>query len=178
MILTKPPADQYTDLYRPYIDLVANDEDLLTLLKDQQQEIIQCFEALAAADKADYRYAPGKWSVKELLMHMVDAERYMSFKSFVTMRGDKETLLHHLNREVYLENAVVAQKTIPSILEEFTAVRQATIALFRSIPEEKEGLVASHANPNHAISAAALGYAIAGHAAHHLKIVRDRYIIK
>ena len=175
MIPTKPPADQYTDLYRSYIDLVANDVDLLTLLKNQQQEIIQCFEQLAA-DKADYRYAPGKWSVKELLMHMVDAERYMSFKSFVTMRGDKETLLYHMNREVYLENAVVAQKTISSILQEFTAVRQATIVLLRSIPEGKEGLVASHANPNHAISAAALGYAIAGHAAHHEKILRERYI--
>jgi uncharacterized damage-inducible protein DinB len=175
MIPSKPPADQYTDLYRSYIDLVAGDVDLLTILDRQHKEILQCFSALPA-DKADYRYAPGKWSVKELLMHMVDAERYMSFKSFVTMRGDKETVLHHMNREVYLENAVVAQKTISSILQEFTAVRQATIALFRSIPEGKEGLVANHANPRHAISAAALGYAIAGHAAHHEKVLRERYI--
>ncbi|MBM7650847.1 DinB family protein [Neobacillus cucumis] len=171
-MILRPEANEFPEYYVPYVKLVP-EGDLLEILKDNFEKTTALFEGLSE-EKGLYRYATGKWSIKEVLGHMADTERIMSYRLLRVGRGDK-TPLAGFNENDYIAESNFDGLPIKKLLEDFTAVRNATITLINNLPEnawEKIGF----AN-NTEITTRAIAYIIAGHALHHLKIINERYLV-
>jgi uncharacterized damage-inducible protein DinB len=123
-------------------------------------------------EQAAHRYAEGKWSLKQLLGHVTDTERIMAYRLLCISRGD-QTPLPGFDENTYVRGAAFDSHVLSDLLAEFTAVRRATMALVRGLSPEQLQRVGT-ANGG-GVSAAGLVYLIAGHARHHLNIVRERY---
>jgi hypothetical protein len=126
-----------------------------------------------APDQADYRYAPEKWSLKEVIGHITDTERIMSYRALCIARGDR-TALPGFNEESYVAHAEFGRFALADLLEEFKLVRQNTIAVLSRLTDEAWRRVGI-AN-KHEISTRALGYIMAGHLFHHRAIIQERYL--
>jgi uncharacterized damage-inducible protein DinB len=170
-MLPRPLASEYPEYYQPYVSLVPED-NLLTLLKGNLVKTIELFESLSEEDGL-FRYAENKWSIKEVLGHMADTERIMSYRLLRVGRGD-QTALAGFNENDYVQSSQINKLPIKSILEDFIATRKATLTLFQNMPEESWANI-GFAN-NTEVTARAIGYIIAGHALHHFNIIRDRYL--
>jgi hypothetical protein len=166
----RPQAGEYNPYYDRYISLVSSD-DLVGLLNQQEPQTVALFKSAAA--KADFRYAPGKWSVKEMLGHINDTERIMSYRALRVARGDK-TPLAGFEQDDYIRDGNFGQRTLDDLLDEFVAVRQATLSLFRHVDSEA-GARRGIAN-GHEISPRALAYIIAGHELHHRNVLKEKYL--
>jgi uncharacterized damage-inducible protein DinB len=121
---------------------------------------------------AGHRYAPGKWSVREVLGHLCDAERIFAYRLLRIARGDK-TPLEGFDENVYVPAGAFDNRTLADLREEWTATREATVALVRGLPADAWTRRGS-ANGT-SVTAAALAYIILGHVEHHLGVLRDRY---
>jgi hypothetical protein len=166
----RPQAGEYNPYYDRYISLVPS-SDVVGLLQSQAPETVTLFQSASA--KADFRYAPGKWSVKEMLGHINDTERIMTYRALRVARGDK-TPLAGFEQDDYIRDGNFAQRTLPDLLDEFLAVRQASMALFRHVDSETS---TRHGVANgDTISVRALAYIIAGHELHHRKVLREKYL--
>lgn len=172
MSLKKPESDEYASYYAGYIQDLP-DENIVSYLESQVQEFESVLKDLPA-EKASFRYAPGKWSVKEVLGHINDTERIMSYRLLRIARGDT-TELAGFEENDYVRNAGSEQLTVTELLNEFIAVRSATVALVKPLTHEAWLRVGS-ANKTR-VSARAVLYIIAGHAAHHIKLIRERYLL-
>jgi hypothetical protein len=125
-------------------------------------------------EKLDYKYAPGKWTIKELLMHLIDTERVFAYRALVAARGDTSTPHYRMDEELYASNVDVSQRTLESLILEFQAVRSATEKLFENITDAQSK---SRCNVvTHPMTARAIGYFMIGHVRHHLKIIEERYL--
>ncbi|GGF76504.1 hypothetical protein GCM10010912_21990 [Paenibacillus albidus] len=142
------------------------------LLEQQSQQVLAMFGGLSE-EKGDYRYAPGKWSIKEVLGHLIDTERIMSYRLLRIARGDK-TPLAGFEEGDYVAAAGFGRFTLQELLGQYKAVRESTLALVASLPEEVSTL-AGTANGN-PISARAQAAILIGHELHHLNIIRERYL--
>jgi hypothetical protein len=171
-MLQRPLASEYPEYYKPYVDLVPEGE-LLTLLKENLVKTIELFESLSEAS-GHFRYAEDKWSIKEVLGHMADTERIMSYRLLRVGRGD-QTALAGFNENEYVEGSQINKLPIKRILEDFIAIRKATLTLFQNMPEEAWANIGFANNTD--VTARAIGYIIAGHALHHFKIINDRYLL-
>jgi hypothetical protein len=171
-MLQRPLASEYPEYYKPYVDLVPEGE-LLTLLKENLVKTIELFESLSEAS-GHFRYAEDKWSIKEVLGHMADTERIMSYRLLRIGRGD-QTALAGFNENEYVEGSQINKLPIKKILEDFIAIRKATLTLFQNMPEEAWANIGFANNTD--VTARAIGYIIAGHALHHFKIINDRYLL-
>jgi len=149
----RPQAGEYDPYYDRYISLVESD-DIIGLLEKQAPETATLFKSASA--KADFRYAPGKWSVKEMLGHVNDTERIMTYRALRVARGDKTPI------EGFEQ-------------DEFADIRIATVSFFRHLDAEA-GLRRGVANKNE-ISARALAYIIAGHELHHRRVLKEKYLL-
>ncbi|GIP20407.1 DinB family protein [Paenibacillus sp. J22TS3] len=169
MSLQKPLPQEYASYYEPYIQALP-EGDILAYLASQTEE----FEALKNLDdqKGNYRYAPEKWSVKELLGHVNDSERIMSYRLLRIARGDK-TPLSGFEENDYVLHAGSERLAVDELVNEFAVVRASTLALARQL-DDAAWLRTGVANGFPA-SARAVLYTIAGHTAHHLRILRERY---
>ena len=170
-MVQRPIASEFPEYYVPYVNLVP-EGDLLETLKEHLENTTALFESLSE-ENALQSYAPGKWSIKEVLGHMADTERIMSYRLLRIGRGD-QTPLAGFNENDYIAESNFNELSNKQLLEDFTAVRKATITLINNMPEQawkKTGF----AN-NTPITTRALGYIIAGHALHHLKIINERYL--
>ncbi|MED4752030.1 DinB family protein [Brevibacillus choshinensis] len=166
----RPTKDEYSAYYGTYIDLVPAG-DLLQSLSLQMEETTKKFSALTEEQEA-HRYAPDKWSVKEVLGHIIDTERIMSYRLLRFARGD-ETPLTGYEDEAYVTAGSFDSRRLSDLVEEYKAVRGATLALIKGVPTDawtRKGM----AN-NSECSARALAYIIAGHELHHGKILEERY---
>ena len=175
MIISKPTDKEFNDFFRVYIDLVPTD-DLLLALRESNNDLIKLFKSIPQEIEV-FRYDTNKWSIKEVLMHIIDFERYFAFKAFVSLRNDHETILHHPKREHYLFNAGTEKRNLSDLIPEFISVRSATISLFEHVSIPQLPHIVSHANASHAISACALGFALVGHCLHHMEIIKERYVV-
>lgn len=172
-MIYKPARTEYTDAYQSYIDLVPSG-DLCAILRSQGVRLREVFDTYHPTF-CDYQYAPGKWTIRQVLMHLLNSERIMQFKAFVTLRNDSTTVLYHPDREWYLGHSNLENRTIADILAEFDVVRSATVLLFEKATPEQLNFIGQHALPVHALSARAIGFAMAGHVLHHLQVVVERY---
>ena len=167
----RPEPAEYDPYYGRYISLVDSD-DIVATLEKQVRDTKALLNPLSS-QQGDYRYAPGKWSVKEVLGHMNDTERIMSYRAMRIARGDK-TPIEGFEQDDYVATGRFDRRTIQDLLEEFDAIRQATIHLLRHFDVEAgERRGTASQKP---VSARALAYIIAGHELHHRRVLQEKYL--
>ena len=168
---TKPAPTEHAPEFSNYVELVA-DGDIIETLEQEIENSLSLLRTIPQ-DKANFRYAPEKWSVKELLGHLIDSERIFSYRALRFARND-QTPLPGYEQNDYVRNADFDGRSLADMAEEFSTVRRATIQLFRPL-NETEWLRRGKANEND-ISVRALAYIIAGHELHHMEVLRTRYL--
>ncbi|MBD1397838.1 DinB family protein [Pontibacter sp. JH31] len=171
-IITAPQASEYDEFFNSYIGN-ANTDDLLTALAASEEYIVNLMLSLKE-QQLKHRYQPGKWSIKEILMHLADTERIFAYRALCFARNDK-TELPGFDENAYAEESKSDARPITSILAEYAAARQATIELFKGF--EDEMLDRKGTASGRSVSVRALGFAILGHEIHHLNIIKQRYLI-
>jgi len=169
LLIARPRPDEFAPYYGRYIDLVP--DDLLRALRENGEETRRMLTSMPAA-KADFRYAPGKWSVKEVVGHLTDAERVFAYRALRFARND-ETPLPGFDENRFVEESGFSGRPIAGLLEEFRAVRAASLAFFENLDESAWNR-AGIAN-DVKMSVRAIAFAVAGHELHHRNILRDRY---
>ena len=170
MIKSRPAQGDYASYAEQYILLVTGD-DILDSLNTQLKQTATLFSGRSERD-GNFRYAPDKWTVKEVLGHVADAERIFAYRALRFARGD-QTPLAGFEQDDYIRGARFKERNLADIVQEYANVRQASLALFRSLAEEA-WLRRGVANDN-PVTVLALAYLIAGHELHHRKILEERY---
>lgn len=168
----KPANEEYPAYYGTYINLVP-EGCLNDILLKQLDETIALLSDITETQE-NYRYALGKWTLKEVIGHITDTERIMSYRLLRIARGDKTPLAGY-DDEQYVKEAMFTSRSLPDLLEDFIAVRRSTLTLVSGLSEEdwsRKGV----ANDSE-ISVSALAYIIAGHELHHVKIIKEKYLI-
>jgi hypothetical protein len=169
--MTKPDLASVPPFYQRYVDFVK-DMDVLDALKFSNKETLLMVQGIAEA-KGEYRYAPGKWTIKELLCHMMDAERIFAYRALRFARKD-QTPLSGFEENDYAPEANAHSRSIVVLAGEMERLRQVSIDLYHSFTPEMLNRTGT-ANQT-ALSVLSLGYIIAGHESHHRKILRERYL--
>jgi hypothetical protein len=170
MTKARPAPGDYAPYSEQYVLLVTGD-DILDTLKSQLKQTATLFSGRSERD-GNFRYAPDKWTVKEALGHVADAERIFAYRAMRFARGD-QTPLSGFEQDDYVRGARFGARKLADVVEEYADVRQASLALFRSLDEaawQRRGV----AN-NNPVTVLALAYLIAGHELHHRKILEERY---
>ncbi|GGD38361.1 DinB family protein [Muriicola marianensis] len=164
-------SSDYNPYYKAYIEALG-EVDLMKTLKKQVENYPQ-FLGSIPEDKLNYSYAEGKWTVAEVLVHVLDSERVFQYRALRFARKD-ETPLPGFDQDLYVPASGANHRSIESIIEEYKAIRRSTIALYESFEEGvlKRRGVAS----NSTMSVGALGFIICGHQKHHRNIIRERYL--
>lgn len=162
----------YAAHFYPYIKLVEN-EDLKTVLKAQMQETEAFFKSIPE-EKYLYKYAPDKWSIKEVIQHIIDTERVFAYRALAFSRKDVHTL-PSMDENSYAIHSNADNRKFLDLIDEFLAVRQSTIFLFNSFSPAQLSEVGKASD--YEMSVKAMGFTIAGHAAHHINILKERYLV-
>jgi hypothetical protein len=170
LAITRPIRDEFFEYYGKYIDLVPGD-DALPALRDQIVETSRLLKPLDET-RALQRYAPGKWSVKEVIGHLSDAERVFGYRALRIGRGDA-TPLSGFDENAYVAAGGFEARPLADMLQEYQAVRAASLALFRGM--DGEALLSRGTANGKEISVRALAWIIAGHELHHRRLLIDRY---
>jgi uncharacterized damage-inducible protein DinB len=170
--MKKPQEGEYNPYLQRYIDLIP-EGNIAELYKQHTSDTLHFFESVPA-EKHDYRYGADKWTVKEVLMHMLDTERVMSYRAFVAGRKDAQTNLYYMDENAYAANVDVSNRTMDDLLEEFGFIRGATTKFIVNLTEEQSTFKAK--NMDHLLSARAMAYVMLGHMQHHLNVIKERYL--
>jgi hypothetical protein len=168
--MKRPEAGEFAEYYGKYITRVPG-TDVLGILASERLHMSRLLTGRSERD-GNFRYAPGKWTIKEVLGHVTDAERIFTYRALRIARGD-ETPLSSFEQDDYVKNGGFAARTLADLAEEFDAARSASISLFRSFDEAAWGRrgVASQ-KP---VTVRALGFITAGHQIHHRMILEESY---
>ena len=170
LAIARPAPDEYLEYYQKYINLVPG-EDGLPALRGQIGETSRLLRSLDET-KAMHRYAPGKWSVKEVVGHLADGERVFAYRALRIGRGD-QTPLAGFDENTYVPAGRFDTRSLSDILHEYELVRASSLALFGSMDEE--ALVRRGVANGDTISVRALAWIIAGHELHHRRLLIERY---
>lgn len=166
-----PSDDEYFAYYSGYISLVTGGDLLQTLhLRFKEAE---SFYASVDAEKSLFRYAEGKWSIREVLGHIIDTERIMSYRALSFARGDANAL-PGMDQDEFMQHSNFDERDWNGMIDEFTSLRRANILMFENLPDDawdRRGVASDHE-----ISVRALGYIVAGHEIHHSTVVAERYL--
>lgn len=162
---------EYAPFYSQYIKALG-EVDLIEVLEESLKDLRTTLENLSE-EKLTYSYAEGKWTIKELVQHIIDAERVLSYRALRFSRNDT-TNLPGFNEDWYVANSNGNERSFKDILDEFFHVRNSTILLFKSFKPEM--FLISGIASNSEMTVRALGFIIAGHQIHHLKIIKEKYI--
>ena len=167
----RPQKNEAAAYFWKYIDMVEGD-DPVAALERQLPEAVSLFARILES-RSEYRYAPGKWSIRQALNHVTDTERMFAFRALWFGRG-LPGALESFDQDISEANAGADRVRWVAHVEEFRQVRLATISLFRNMPEEaweRTGIASGDE-----VSVRALAFICAGHTAHHLAILRERYL--
>ncbi len=170
--IPKPRPGEYPAYAEMYMKWLPHDGQLLNQLEENFNTIKNLVLSLPE-EKLYYRYAENKWTIKEILVHIIDDERIYAYRALCFARNDK-TSLPGFEQDDYARYSRANERELANILEEYEAVRRATITLFNGLPDEAM-MRKGTANDNEA-TVRALAYHIAGHELHHLNIIRERYL--
>lgn len=170
-MLSRPKADEYAEFYGSYVARVP-DGDVRDHLRTQLHETIALLSGVPDA-KAEQAYGAGKWTLKEVLLHMSDAERVFNYRLLRIARGDA-TPLSAFDENAWVPHSCANRRSMTSLVLEFAAIRASTLQLMDSLTDEawaRRGTASGHA-----VSARALAYICCGHERHHVVIIRERYL--
>lgn len=167
--MNPPQTQEFPVAYNNYISLVEG--DVIELLEKQISDFSNFLNNIA--DKGNYAYAPGKWTVKELVGHIIDTERIMVYRLTCFARNEK-VQIPGFEEDEYVANAHFNDRSIFSLAEEFTQLRKANMFLIKSLNEKDLNRV-GNANGNN-MSVRALVYVLAGHIIHHTNVIKERYL--
>jgi len=170
--MNRPLPSEYPTHYQPYINLVQNG-NFLSLLTLNKTDLSAFFKRIPK-EKHNYKYEENKWSIKQVLMHIIDIERVFSYRALACARGDK-TSLPFMDENHYAQNADLSKRSLKSLIREFEIVRESSFALLENISEEQSKFIGTIGG-EYPISARALGYLMIGHALHHIKVINERYL--
>ncbi|MBA3554882.1 MAG: DinB family protein [Gemmatimonadales bacterium] len=170
--LTRPAADEYSTFVADYVGRIMDGEDILEVLAEQLDEVRGRLGRIDEA-RGEFRYAAGKWSIKEIVGHLSDAERIFAYRALRIARGDA-TPLPGFDENAYAPEVRADERTLADLTAEWSDVRRATLALFDHLPErawERRGIASDKP-----VSVRALAYVVAGHVRHHLQVLEERYL--
>ena len=171
LAMNRPDKSEYDPYYERYVSLVE-DGDIIDKLASQPTELQDLLTALPE-EKGSYAYAEGKWSIKELLGHLIDGERMFAYRMFRISRGD-QTPIEGFEQDGYIENAHSNHRSFADLLDEFSLLRRANMIFFSNLDDDAWGRIGTANNVK--ISVRALTYIMAGHIEHHLGILKERYL--
>jgi uncharacterized damage-inducible protein DinB len=164
--------EEFAGHFATYINQVSSEYTLVEELEISIHRLIKFVQNIPL-DKFDYRYAEGKWTIKDIIQHLIDAERVFAYRALRFARNDK-TELPGFEENDYVHYANANQRSIQDLLSELAVVRQATLSLFKSF--SKEDLLRIGIASNNPISVRALGFTIIGHQNHHQSVFEERYL--
>lgn len=169
--MPRPDLNRVPEFYHGYIKKVKED-DLLTAMRNCTSQLEKLLNSIPA-EKLDFRYAEGKWTVKEVVQHMIDAERVFTYRALRFARKDA-TPLPGFDENSYTENSLTEQRQWNDLINEFLSLRKASEILFASFNNdqlESEGIASGHS-----IYVLGIGFICAGHVNHHCDILKERYL--
>jgi hypothetical protein len=172
MLTSRPGPNEYAPDFAGYVAEISDAEDIVATLAGQLERVLTRIGALPA-ERGDYRYAPGKWTLKEVIGHLSDTERVFAYRALSIARGDPAPL-PAFDDQAWVAQMGAGNRTLADILEEFGIVRQATLALFRHLPPP--AWTRSGVANGHPASPRGMAWVMAGHAHHHLEVVEARYL--
>ncbi|RYE25094.1 MAG: DinB family protein [Sphingobacteriales bacterium] len=172
MLISKPGVDEYKPYAEAYINKLPDDGQVMEHLHNNMNMVLALVGSLTE-EQLNYRYAPGKWSIKEVLIHIADTERIFAYRALRIGRGDT-TPLPGFEQDDYVPASQAANRVIKSIVDEYESVRRATLTLLNAMPPAAFTNVT--ACNNAPCSLRALAYMIAGHEMHHVAIIKERYL--
>jgi hypothetical protein len=167
----RPAPNEYSEEQRRYVDLVP-EEDIVAAMEEQSKATASMLSRLSDAEAA-FRYAPDKWSVKGIIGHVGDCERVFAYRALAISRGES-TSLPGFDENEYAKAANFDERPLSELVDEYVAVRKATVALFRGLPAEawdRRGVANKHP-----ITVRGQAYVALGHERHHLNVLRDSYL--
>jgi hypothetical protein len=168
----RPSPGEYAQYAEPDIDLVEG-EDAIDALVRQGREVTALLSPLADSGVAGLNYAPGKWTLKQVVGHLIDDERIFLYRALCVARGDTRPLPGFDERE-YMAHSQFEARALADLIEEYTVQRRATVAFFKGLPDEawmRRGNVNGYE-----ASVRGLAFHIAGHELRHLRLIRERYL--
>ena len=166
----RPDVSEYAPFFHGYVTAVP-EGDVVELLRSGGQELLETIGRIPE-DRGGHRYGPDKWTIREVVGHLIDAERIFTYRALRFARGDG-TMLPGFDENAYVETAGSDRRTLADLARELAAVRESTVLLFGSLPDDA-WLRKGNANGRE-MSVRALAYVAAGHPRHHLRILRERY---
>ncbi|WP_081211672.1 DinB family protein [Salegentibacter sediminis] len=173
MIVSELNKGDYHEFYQTYIDKLPGDKSLGSLLMENQRELEEVL-SIITPEKLSFRYAPGKWSLAEVLQHMIDVERIFQYRALCIARNDK-TSLPGFDHDAYVPASEANRRELEGLKEEFINVRISSIDLYASFSEEmlqRTGVV-----NNNKTSVGVIGFISIGHTLHHLELLKKKYLI-
>ena len=165
-------SNEYASYYAPYVQSVSNEYTLVEELEISVHRLIKFVQNIPM-DKFDYRYAEGKWTIKDILQHLIDTERILAYRALRFSRND-QTPLANFDENEYVIEANANRRSIQELLTELAVVRQATLSLFKTFSQEE--LLRTGIASNNTMSVRAFGFVIIGHQNHHQRIFEERYL--
>lgn len=170
--IEKPNADEHAPYVERYIRLLPDDDLVLQHLQENLRTM-RVFLRSLPEDKLLYRYAPNKWTIKEILLHLSDDERIYVYRALRFARNDK-TELPGFDQDEYTYHSGANERSLEDLLDELATVRAATLSFYNGVPAEM--LTRSGIADGNVMSVRAIAYHIAGHELQHLNVIRERYI--
>ena len=170
--LSFPEENESTEYFKRYINRVPPDEGIQSFLKSQELRGIVFLNSIPD-EKANYRYAEGKWSVKEVLQHIIDTEKIFTYRALALARGEKQALPGY-DQDEYMLGLNIDEVPLSQLVQDFLSTRKATVSFFNSIGDEHAAYAGTVSGGN--LSARACAYIIGGHFEHHEEVLKERYL--
>lgn len=172
-LLEKPDNNEYGEYYHKYVHSLDN-SPLIDHLSRQKSILLKMFKEMTD-DQASFRYAEGKWSVKQGIGHMIDTEQIFCYRAISFARGEKQSLPGY-DQDAYVENGRFDELSVEQLIRRYDATRELTLSLIDSLNEEE--LTKSGLANNNPVSVRAIFWIIAGHENHHIRIFKEKYGLK
>ena len=170
--MQRPEKTEYNEYYERYISLV-DETEIVAAFENQLREMSELFKSISE-EKSAFAYAEGKWTIKEMVGHLIDGERIFGYRALRISRGD-ETPMEGFEQDGYVENAPFNDYQFSDLVAEFELVRRSNISFFKHL-KDKRFLTRTGTASGSPVSVRALAYIMVGHVCHHANILRERYL--
>jgi uncharacterized damage-inducible protein DinB len=164
-------SNEYNPFYETYVSKIG-DGEITAILENQKKEWEKILLGIPD-EKWDYKYGEDKWSIRQLVMHVIDAERVFAMRALCISRGEKQNLFG-FDQDEYMANTDYSHRKKEDIVSELIVVRNGSTHLFKNMTEQQTEMLGTASE--HSVSVRGLAYIIAGHAEHHLRILKERYL--